>query len=90
MFEGNDEDIAEFLDIYECCADDAQLLKTEWVKIMFRYLDRSQRLTFKAFDGYAKEDWEVFSASIRGFWRGLSDEEVYMYHIRLFHSHICH
>ena len=65
MFEGNEEDIAEFLDIYECCADDAQLPKEEWVKIMFRYLDRSQRLTFEAFDGYASEDWEVFSASIK-------------------------
>ena len=39
MFEGNDEDIAEFLDVYERCADDAQLSKTEWVRIMFRYLD---------------------------------------------------
>ena len=65
MFEGNNKDIAESLDIYERCADDAQLLKTEWVKIMFRYLDQSQWLIFKAFDGYAEEDWEVLSASIR-------------------------
>ena len=65
MLEGNDDDIAEFLDVYERCADDAQLLKTEWVKIMFRYLDQSQWLIFKAFDGYAEEDWEVLSASIR-------------------------
>ena len=41
MFEGNEEDIAEFLDVYECCADDAQLPKDEWVKIMFRYLGQS-------------------------------------------------
>ena len=65
MFEGNEEDITEFLDVYECCADDAQLPKEEWVKIMFRYLDQSQQLTFEAFDGYASGDWEVYSASIK-------------------------
>ncbi|KAF8514532.1 hypothetical protein JB92DRAFT_2670666, partial [Gautieria morchelliformis] len=64
-FEGDEEDIAEFLEIYECCADDAQLPKAEWVKFMFRYLDRAQRLTFEAFDGYATEDWDVFSTSIK-------------------------
>ena len=65
MFEGDEEDIAEFLEVYECCADDAQLPKNEWVKFMFRYLDRSLRLTFEAFDGYANGDWDVFSASIK-------------------------
>jgi hypothetical protein len=70
MFEGEEEDIAEFLEVYECCADDAQLPKNEWVKVMFRYLDRSQRLTFEAFDGYATEDWDVFNASIKGAFGG--------------------
>ncbi|KAF8507717.1 hypothetical protein JB92DRAFT_2832685 [Gautieria morchelliformis] len=65
MFYGDDEDIAEFLKVYETCAGDAQLLKAEWVKVMFRYLERSQRLIFEAFDGYAAEDWDVFSASIK-------------------------
>ena len=75
MFEGNEEDIAEFLDVYECCADDAQLPKEEWVKIMFRYLDRLQRLTFEAFDGYASGDWEVFSASIKEAFGGPSRQK---------------
>ena len=39
MFEGDEDDIAEFLDVYESCADDAQLPKADWVKVMFRYLD---------------------------------------------------
>ena len=41
MFEGEEKDIAEFLEVYECCADDAQLSKTDWAKFMFRYLDQS-------------------------------------------------
>jgi hypothetical protein len=65
MFDGDDDDIAEFLEIYETCAGDAQLPKAEWVKVIFRYLDRSQRLIFEAFNGYAAEDWDVFSAAIK-------------------------
>ena len=42
MFEGDEDEIAEFLNVYESCADDAQLPKVDWVKVMFRYLDRSQ------------------------------------------------
>ena len=40
MFEGDEEDIAEFLKVYKCYADDAQLPNMEWVKFMSRYLDR--------------------------------------------------
>ncbi|KAF8490190.1 hypothetical protein JB92DRAFT_3129037 [Gautieria morchelliformis] len=64
-FEGDEEDITKFLEIYECCANDAQLPKAEWVKFMFRHLACAQWLTFEAFDGYATEDWDVFSASIK-------------------------
>ncbi|KAF8530747.1 hypothetical protein JB92DRAFT_3105950 [Gautieria morchelliformis] len=65
MFNGEEDAIAEFLDIYEQCADDAQLPKTERVKFMFRYIDQSQCLTFEAFEGYANEDWDVFSVAIK-------------------------
>ncbi|KAF8518181.1 hypothetical protein JB92DRAFT_3113142 [Gautieria morchelliformis] len=65
LFEGEEEDIAEFLDAYERCADDAQLPKNERVKVIFRYLHWSQELIFKAFDGYATEDWDVFKVSIK-------------------------
>ncbi|KAF8532607.1 hypothetical protein JB92DRAFT_605726 [Gautieria morchelliformis] len=52
-FSGDEDEITEFLDVYECCADGVQLHKMEWVKFMFRYIDRAQRLTFEGFDGYA-------------------------------------
>ena len=32
---------------------------------MFRYLDHAQWLTFKAFNGFDTEDWDVFSVSIK-------------------------
>jgi hypothetical protein len=65
MFDGDDDNIAKFLEIYETCAGDAQLPKAECVKVMFQYLDRSQRLIFEAFNGYAAEDWDMFSVSIK-------------------------
>ena len=39
MFEGDEDDITEFLDVYESCADDAQLPNADWVKVMYRHLD---------------------------------------------------
>ena len=38
-FKGNKEEIVEFLNAYKCCAEDAQLPKSEWVKLIFRYID---------------------------------------------------
>ena len=65
MFNGDENDIAEFLEVYECCADDVQLPKKEWVKFIFWYIEQSQCLTFEAFNGYATEDWDVFRDVIK-------------------------
>ena len=65
MFNGDGNDIAEFLEVYKCCANDVQLPKKEWVKFMFQYIERSQHLTFEAFNGYATEDWDVFRDMIK-------------------------
>ena len=35
MFDGNEHDIAEFLDVYKQCVEDAQLPDTDHVKVMF-------------------------------------------------------
>ena len=35
MFDGNEDDIAEFLDVYEQCTEDAHLPNTDCVKVMF-------------------------------------------------------
>ncbi|KAF8525391.1 hypothetical protein JB92DRAFT_2826792 [Gautieria morchelliformis] len=65
LFEGEDEEIAEFLEAYEHCADDARQSNNERVNVIFRYLHRSQELIIMAFRGYAMEDWDVFKASIK-------------------------
>ena len=70
MFDSNEDDIAEFLDIYEQCAEDAQLPVTDCVKVMFWYLDRSQRLTFEAFEGCTNGDWDTLKAAIKEAFRG--------------------
>ena len=64
MFDGEEDHIAEFLDIYECCIDDAQLPQMDWVPFMFRYLSRSQRDIFEAFDGFETADWTSFKSAI--------------------------
>ena len=63
-FDGEEDHIAEFLDIYERCIDDAQLPQPDWVPFMFRYLTRSQRDIFEAFDGFETADWTSFKSAI--------------------------
>ena len=65
MFEESEEEIIMFLCDYEHCAEDVQRPKVDWVKVIFRYLHRSQHLIFEAFDGYAAEDWDIFKATIK-------------------------
>ena len=65
LFEGDEGDIMDFLESYECRADDAQLPENQRVKVIFHYLHWSQRLIFEAFDGYATENWDVFKVSIK-------------------------
>ena len=44
MFEGSKEEIVTFLGNYKHCAEDVWLPTVDWVKVMFRYLDRLQHL----------------------------------------------
>jgi hypothetical protein len=63
-FEGDEQNIAEFMDIYKCCIDDVQLPRTDWVPFLFRYLSRAHRDIFEVFDSVESADWDVFQAAI--------------------------
>ena len=63
-FTGDEQQIAEFLEIYERCVDDAQLPQADWVPFFFRYLSRSQRDIFEAFEGVDAADWNTFKTAI--------------------------
>lgn len=63
-FDGDEQQITEFMDVYERCIDDAQLPRSEWVTFLFRYLTRFQRDIFEAFDGVDPADWDIFKAAI--------------------------
>lgn len=65
IFSGQDEDIKEFLEQFELWAEGAQLHESEWVKYLMRYLTGLEKDIFEAFDGYEKNDWPRFSASIK-------------------------
>jgi len=45
-FDGKEEDIAEFLEQFENCADDMQLPEAEKVPFLFQYLSPGNRGTF--------------------------------------------
>jgi hypothetical protein len=64
MFNGEEDQIAEFLEIYERCVDDAQLPQSDWVPFMLRYITRPQRDIFEAFDGFESANWESFKSAI--------------------------
>jgi len=77
MFDGKEEDIAEFLEQFENCADDAQLPETEKVPFLFRYLSRRQRDVFITFDGYSPAVWDTFKKSIEEAFEGAFKEKKY-------------
>ena len=64
-FNGDEQLIAEFLEIYERCVDDAQLPQADWVPFFFRYLSRSQCDIFEAFEGVEPPNWDTFKESIQ-------------------------
>lgn len=64
-FDGQDDDIKEFLEQFETCAEDARLHDSEMVRYLMRYLTMRQKDIFEAFDGYDENDWTQFLASIK-------------------------
>ncbi|KIJ22736.1 hypothetical protein M422DRAFT_196787, partial [Sphaerobolus stellatus SS14] len=76
-FDGSEDDIADFLELFENCADDAQLPDRERVSFIFRYLSRGQKDVFKTFDGYEELDWVKFKAAIEEAFEGAFKEKKY-------------
>ncbi|KIJ45966.1 hypothetical protein M422DRAFT_250759 [Sphaerobolus stellatus SS14] len=76
-FEGNKEDIAEFLEQFKNCTEDSQLLDEDKVKFLFRYLGRQQKDIFKTFEGYNTGDWATFLVSIKEAFEGAFTEKKY-------------
>jgi len=76
-FDGKEEDISEFLEQFDNCADDAQLPEDEKVSFLFRYLSRQQKDVFKTFEGYSPAIWATFRASIEEAFEGAFKEKRY-------------
>lgn len=76
-FDGDELQIAEFLEIYECCIDDAQLPQADWVPFFFRYLSRSQRDIFEVFEGVELANWGAFEAAIHESFAGAFKTKKY-------------
>jgi hypothetical protein len=76
-FNGNELDVAEFMDVYECCIDDAQLPRSDWVPFLFRYLSRDQRDIFEASNGVDTAEWDTFKASIHESFAGAFKTKKY-------------
>jgi len=76
-FEGREEDIAEFLEQFENCADNGQLPPSEKVLFLFQYLSRQQRDVFKMFNGYSTATWNMFKTAIEEALEGAFKEKKY-------------
>ena len=76
-FDGKEEDIAEFLEQFENCADDEQLPETEKVPFLFRYLSRRQRDIFITFNRCLPAAWDTFKKSIEEAFKGAFKEKKY-------------
>ncbi|KIJ32638.1 hypothetical protein M422DRAFT_265520 [Sphaerobolus stellatus SS14] len=76
-FDGSEENIAEFLEIFENCAYGVQLPDAEKVCFIFRYLSRSQKDVFKTFNGYDDLDWKEFKVAIEEAFEGAFKEKKY-------------
>ncbi|KIJ34595.1 hypothetical protein M422DRAFT_263379 [Sphaerobolus stellatus SS14] len=77
-FDGSEDDIADFLELFENCADDAQLPDKEKVAFIFRYLSRGQKDIFKTLEGYAELDWTKFKKAIEEAFEGTFKEKKYI------------
>ncbi|KIJ47688.1 hypothetical protein M422DRAFT_98498, partial [Sphaerobolus stellatus SS14] len=77
IFDGNEDDIAEFLEQFENCAEDAQLADEDKVSFIIRYLARQQKDIFKSLDGYLETNWTVFRAAIQEAFEGAFKEKKY-------------
>jgi hypothetical protein len=77
MFNGSEDEITEFLEQFENCADDVHLPDNDRVSFLCRYLSRQQRNIFQAFDGYSPSDWPTFKSAIKEEFEGAFREMKY-------------
>lgn len=63
-FDGDDNDIVEFLEHFENCAQDARLPDGEKVDYFMRYLSKKQKAVFRIFDGYSNRNWSSLRTAI--------------------------
>ncbi|HEV7737453.1 MAG TPA: retropepsin-like aspartic protease, partial [Chlamydiales bacterium] len=76
-FEGDEDAVAEFLERFEDCAEEAKLSNEDKVKFIFRYLTKQQKAVFKAFKGFQQLDWDEFKSSIQEAFEGAFDNSEY-------------
>ncbi|KAJ3806181.1 hypothetical protein F5876DRAFT_80961 [Lentinula aff. lateritia] len=56
-FTGEAQDLKDFIEEFENCADAQELTSEEKVKMVAKYVDRETKRYWKTLDAYAKKDW---------------------------------
>lgn len=74
-FDGNEEEMADFLEHFIYCAHAAQLLRANRVEFFFRYLSKPLKDFFRGLDGYKDKNWDKFEAAIRKEYKDAFDKE---------------
>jgi hypothetical protein len=77
VFDGEPEDLEDFLDRFEVLAIGAQLSSSERVKAITQYVTRKQKDLFKSLDGYSTQSWIDFVASLKAVFPSTATEQKY-------------
>jgi len=76
-FDGNEDEIEEFLTQFENCCDDTQLKHGNKVEFIFRYLSRKQKDAFEVFNGFDEKSQPLFKDGIKESFEGAFMEKKY-------------
>lgn len=76
-FDGNEDDITDFLEHFLLCAARANLPQEARMTWFFRYLSKKQRPIFRVFKGYKTNDWVSFERTIKEEYRHAFKEKPY-------------
>lgn len=76
-FDGDENEISDFLEHFLLCASSAQLPQEDHVAWFFKYLSREQKDIFRVFKGYKAKNWMEFEQTIKTEFRKAFEEKSY-------------
>lgn len=77
LFDGEPEELEDFLERFEILAIGVQLTPAETVKAITQYMTRRQKELFESLDGHLAKDWVEFEKSLTLVFPSIASEQKY-------------